>query len=198
MILNFLTLPPAEALEGMDGLQALIQEHADMLAEWRAGKAKHDQLQEALQEARRQDAAAAVTALRKKEKDPGEKHQAKVQKELEAHAKYMTVRENALPLIEKDIAGEAQRCRGKIPAIEKNIEADNQELFSLLEKVREVQARRAQRKGLIEWLTKLPGSYQAVTHVSNGITEDTALGVLVGSTQPEVVNPDEGTVRLVS
>lgn len=42
MRLNFNTTPPIEALEGMDGLQALIQEHADMLAEWRAGKVKHD------------------------------------------------------------------------------------------------------------------------------------------------------------
>lgn len=139
-----------------------------------------------------------MTALRKKEKDPSEKHQAKVRKELEAHAKYMTVRENALPLIEKDIAGEAQRCREKLPEIEAAIEADNQELAALLEKVRAVQERRAGHKGLIEWLTKLPASYRPIVHTSNGMTEDTVLGVLLGSTQPPVENPDEGSVTYLA
>ena len=198
MILLFNTTPPIEALEGFDGLQALIQEHAENLAEWRAGKVKHDQLQEALQEARRLDEEASITAHRKKEKDPGNEHEAKVLKEIEKHEKYLKLREAVLPRIEKDISGEAQRCREKIPSIESAIEADNEELLGLLEKVRTVQQRRAARRGLVEWLVKLPGSYQAVTHVSNGISEDTALSVLVGSTQPPVEDPDQGSVRLVS
>ena len=198
MRLNFHTLPPAEALEGMDDLQAVIEEHRATLQEWREGKAKHDQLQQKLVEARRADEAAAVDAYRAGEKDPGGKHEAKVLKELEAHARYMKLRENALPAIEKDLAGVAQKAREKIPALEQKIEEDNQELFSLLEKVRTVQERRAGHKGLIEWLTELPGSYRPIVHTSNGMTEDMALGVLVGSTQPPVENPDEGSVTYLA
>ncbi|MDP8952906.1 MAG: hypothetical protein M3N18_11875 [Actinomycetota bacterium] len=193
MRLDFNALPPTEVLEGMDDLRTLVEEHATTLGEWRDGKAEYEQLQAALVDARHMDEAAGVEAYRAGSKDPGDKHQAKVRKALEEHAKYMTVREGALTSIEREISGAAQRARAKIPAIEAAVRKDNARMAELLEEVRGLQTERAKRRGLVEWLTKLPPSFRPITHTASGMTEDVALNVLLGST----VEPEEGTVRLV-
>lgn len=81
--------------------------------------------------------------------------------------------------------------------MEAEIASDNEELRELLDQVHTIQRRRAHRKGLIHWLREMPGTYQPITYTNSGVTEDVARNVLLGSTQPEVVDPDEGTVRLV-
>ncbi len=197
MIRSFNTLPPAESLEGMEDLSPLLEEYEQTATEWRQCNVEYEQLRLTLPEARRGDEKASVEAYRSGESDPGPLHEEKVNSQMAEVVQRQRVREGALKAVERELAGEAQKARERIPQIEAAIAKDSREMAKHLEKIAAIQKRRALRRGLIEWLTDLPQSFRPIPHVSGGITEDTALGVLVGSIREKSSGSDEGSIRLV-